>query len=91
MKWVNPKSEKRGWELSNSMAIISAHDVTYTLEEARFECVSALEHEWDDSDGCHPPPLPDVICHMDLQTGGRTVEKLLDKSENANNVGCRSH
>lgn len=38
-----------------------------TLLQMMYECVAALEHEWDDHDGRHPPPLPAVICHMDLQ------------------------
>jgi len=37
------------------------------LLQMMYECVSALEREWDGHDGRHPPPLPAVICHMDLQ------------------------
>ena len=44
MKWVNPKSEKRGWELSNSMTI-SVHDVAYTLETARLAGLETKEPE----------------------------------------------
>ena len=54
---------------------LSAAQQTATVDDERmdallrmmYECVAALEHEWDDHDGCHPPPSPAVICHMDLQ------------------------
>jgi thiamine kinase-like enzyme len=38
-----------------------------TLLQMMYKCVAALEHEWDDHDGRCPPPLPAVLCHMDLQ------------------------
>lgn len=38
-----------------------------TLFQMMHECVAALEHEWDGHDDRHPPPLPAVVCHMDLQ------------------------
>ena len=31
------------------------------------ECINALECEWEEYDGGIPPPLPPVLCHMDLQ------------------------
>ncbi|KAL7455548.1 hypothetical protein ACHAWC_010072 [Mediolabrus comicus] len=55
------------------------HNATKVVDDERMDtllqmmekCVDALEHEWDDDenhDGCgRPPPLPAVLCHMDLQ------------------------
>ena len=31
------------------------------------ECINALGCEWEEYDGGIPPPLPPVLCHMDLQ------------------------
>ena len=56
------------------------------LIQMMFKCVAALEHEWDDHDGRHPPPLPAVICHMDLQPQNLTFWHDRNDDANTNNV-----
>ena len=62
------------------------------LLQMMYECVSALEHEWDGHDGRHPPPLPAVICHMDLQPQNLTFWHDRNGNDNGNiNVHVSKH
>ena len=57
------------------------------------ECVTALEHEWEDQDDgcCHPPPLPAVICHMDLQPQNLTFWHDSEKVNVVNTIHVAKH
>ena len=52
-----------------------------TLLHMMHECVAALEHEWDGHDNRRPPPLPAVVCHMDLQPQNLTFWQNRNDSE----------
>lgn len=56
------------------------------LLQMMHECVAALEHEWDGNDNRLPPPLPAVVCHMDLQPQNLTFWHDRNDSEKDGNV-----
>jgi hypothetical protein len=58
------------------------------------ECVDTLEsHEWDVHDGRHPPFLPPVLCHMDLQPQNLTFfhDRKCDENHQYGNVHVSKH
>jgi thiamine kinase-like enzyme len=66
-----------------------------TLLQMMEKCVNALEHEWDDDenhDGCgRPPPLPAVLCHMDLQPQNLTFWHDRNEGNDENNANDHIH
>lgn len=58
-----------------------------TLLQMMEKCVDALEHEWDDDENGRPPPLPAVLCHMDLQPQNLTFWH--DRGIDENNANDR--
>ena len=53
--------------LSEASEKEKADETMKTLLQMMRQCLEALEHEWNDHNDCLPPPLPAVVCHMDLQ------------------------